>query len=400
MIDFELTETQKSILATAEEFGREVLAPAEMELDKYADPREVFSSELFKKTMAKAFELGFHKMAIPEEYGGLGLDPQTTGLVWEELARWGVGFSASLIPAGIASQLIIFLAPNNKELIDKYVIPYCEDTTGTMISAWCSSEPEVGSDGKNYYDKNVRHHTKADLKEGHFRISGTKSDFVSNGSIASFYVVFACMKPELGICGSGTFIVPADSPGLKRGKPLNKIGLRTLNQSAVFFDEVKIPERYMIFPPGELYPLLHNSILTIGNLQVGYLAVGLMRSAFEEAKEYAKRRVQWGKPIIEHQLVAEKLFKLYQAIESARAFLWKGSWLSSKNYPGDLKTSLAAKIYATEQAVIHTAEMMQVLGGYGISKEYPLEKYARDAHLLRIMDGTNETLLTKAASLL
>jgi len=400
MIDFELTETQRHIVETAREFGQEVLKPAEIELDKIADPEEVFKSDLFWKVMAQAFELGFPKMAIPEEHGGLGLDAQTIGLVWEELSRWGAGFVAGLIPSSVAPQLILFLAPDNKELIDKYVVPFCEDNTAKMISAWGSSEPEVGSDGKNYYDPNVKHHTKAVKIDGGYSITGTKSDFVSNGGIASFYIAFANLDPSLGIRGSGTFVVPGDAPGLSRGKALDKIGLRTLNQTSLFFDNVEIPENYMIFPPGEMYPMLHNSIVTVGNLGVGYVAVGLMRAAYEEALEHSKQRVQWGKPIFEHQLIAQKLFKCFQAIESARAFLWKGSWLCKTNFPGDLKTSIAAKVYATDAAVKHTAEMVQILGGYGISKEYPVEKYSRDAKLLKIMDGTNETLITKAAALL
>lgn len=118
-----------------------------------------------------------------------------------------------------------------------------------------------------------------------------------------------------------------------------------------------------------------------------------MRAAFEEALAYAKERVQWGKPIAEHQLVARKLFEIHAAIESVRALLWKGSWHCAQNFPGDLKTSVTAKILATNLAVKHTAEMVQVLGGYGISRDYKLEKYMRDAALLTIMDGTNDTLM-------
>jgi len=400
MIDFELTESQEQIVGTANEFGRDVMGPAEIALDRISDPREVFESNLFWDVMGQAYRLGFHKMAIPEAFGGLGLDPQTTGLVWEALARWGAGFAASLIPAAIVPQLISFLAPDNKELVDRYVIPFCADDRASLVTGWCSSEPEIGSDGKNYYDPKVRHHTAAVRKDGRYSITGTKSGFVSNGSIARVMIVFACVDPSLGIRGSGTFVVPGDAPGVSRGKPLDKIGLRVLNQSEVFFDGVEIPENHQIFPPGDDYPNLHHAIVTVGNLGVGYLAVGLMRAAFEDALAHARTRVQWGKPIAEHQLIAEKLFKCFQAIESARAFLWKGSWLSKRSFPGDLKTSLAAKVYATEQAVFHTSEMVQVFGGYGISKEYRVEKYARDAKLLRIMDGTNETLLFKAAALL
>jgi len=400
MVDFEITEAQRQIVATARDFGKEILQPAETQLDLLQDPEKVFKSELFWKAMNQAYQLGFHKMALPEKFGGLGLDPQTTGMVWEELARWGPGFSASLSSGSVAYQLIAFLASGNQELVEKYLVPFCNKDQADLISAWGSSEPEVGTDGSNYYDPKVHHFTNAVKKNNRFVINGTKSNFVSNGGIAKLYIIFACVEPSLGIKGSGAFIVPADAPGVSRGKALDKIGLRVLNQAPVFFEDVEIPAHYQIFGHGEAYPMLHNSIITVGNLGVGYLAVGLMRAAYEHALEYAQKRVQWGKPIHQHQLIAAKLFEIFQAIESARALLWKASWLSRLKFPGDLKMSLAAKVYATNQAVKQTAEMMQVLGGYGISKEYPLEKYARDSQLLKIMDGTNEILTLKAAAYL
>jgi alkylation response protein AidB-like acyl-CoA dehydrogenase len=400
MVDFEQNGIQRQIIQTAQDFGEDVLRPGEIELDQVADPDEVFKRDLFWDVLGQAFQLGFHKMGLAEEFGGLGLDPSTTGMVWEELGRCGAGFAASLLPGAAVQQLIALLAPHSKELVDRYVLPYAQDTTGRKISAWGSSEPNVGSDGSNYYDGNIRHHTSAVRKGDRYIINGTKSNFVSNGGIADVYLVFACVDPSQGLRGSGAFVIPGDAKGVAREKAIDKIGLRTLNQAAVFFDDVEIPEHYMIFPPGDDYPMLHNAIITVGNLGVGYLAVGLMRAAYEAALAYSKERVQWGKPIFEHQMITKKLFDVFTAIEAARAFLWKASWLCKTSFPGDLKMSLAAKIYATEQAVRHTAEMVQVLGGYGISKEYPLEKYARDANLLPIMDGTNQTLLIKAAALL
>ena len=397
MIDFTLTDTQTKIVGLAKEFGREVLYNAEIKLDRLGDAGEAEKSPIFWGALGQAFELGFSRMAIPEHLGGLGLDPQTTGMVWEELARWAPGFAATMVPGAVVPQLVSHLAGDNKQLVDRFVTPYTEDTTGRKITAWCSSEPQVGSDGSNYEDCKVHHHTQAVKKEDRFILTGAKSDFVSNGGIANAYIVFACVDPSLGLKGSGTFVVPADSPGLKRGRTLDKTGLRVLNQAPVVLDGVEVSASNLLFPHGEGYPMLHNSIITVGNLAVGYLAVGIMRAAYEHALQHCKDRVQWGKPIIEHQHVSRKLFECHMAIEAARAWLWKGSWLSTQSFPGDLKTSLGAKIFATELAVKHTAEMVQVLGGYGISKEYPVEKYARDALLLRIMDGTNETLMNKAA---
>jgi len=400
MIDFQPTDTQKQIVETARKFGKEVLQPAEIELDQIADPEEAFNSDLFWNVMGQAFELGFPMMTIPEEHGGLELDNSTTGMVWEELARWGSGITASLVAASVVPQLINHLAPMNDDLVQRYLKPFCEDTTGRKISAWASSEPDVGSDGKLYYDPNIKHYTTA-VKDGDsWIINGTKSNFVSNGTIADVFIVFACVDSSQGLRGSGTFVVPADAEGVSVGKAIDRVGLRNLNQGPVFFEDVAIPESYMIFPPGEGYPMLHNTIITIGNLGVGYLAVGIMRAAYEEALQYSKERIQGGKPIFEQQLIADKLFNCYRSIEASRALLWKASWTAKTSFPGDLSLSIAARVNATELAVQHTVEMVRVLGGYGISNEYTIEKYARDAMLLTIMDGTNETLMLKAAALL
>lgn len=400
MIDFGPTEMQNDMVRVAGAFGREVLGPSERSLDTLPVDARPFESEVFEQAMAQAFALGLHKMDVREEFGGLALDPITTGMVWEELARHGAGLTASLMAGSVVPGLVGFLAADNQELVDRYVLPYTADTTGTHLTGWGSSEPNVGSDGKNYFDPTVRHGLKAERTGNGFVLNGAKSGFVSNGGIARNLIVFACLEPELGIRGSGAFIVPGDAPGLSRGKTEDRVGLRALNQAAVFCDDVEIPEDHLIFPPGDGYPDLHNAILTVGNLGTGYLAVGLMRAAFEDALAFAKERVQWGRPIIEHQLVGKKVFEAHAAIETARALLWKGSWHTARQFPGDLRTSLTAKIYATEQAAHHTGEMMQVLGGYGLTREYPIEKCVRDAAMLRVMDGTNDTLMLKAVELL
>ena len=272
MVYFTPTDTDKQLVATARAFGREVLAPAELELDREPDPRAVFSDDRFWRVMAQAFDLGFHKMGLREDLGGLGLAPTTTARVWEELARFGPGFSASLMAGSVVPALVAFLAGHKRELVERYVTPYVEDRTGRTLTAWGSSEPDVGSDGKNYYDTSVRHATKAVKRDGRWVLSGTKSSFISNGGIAKAHVVFACVDPSLGIRGSGAFVVPADARGFTPGEAVDRIGLRTLNQAPIYLDEVEVPEDHLLFPPGESYPFLHNSIITVGNLGTGYIA--------------------------------------------------------------------------------------------------------------------------------
>jgi alkylation response protein AidB-like acyl-CoA dehydrogenase len=399
MIDLSPTEEQKEIQTLARRFAREVIRPAETALDKMADPEDVFNSRIFRDTLKKAYSLGFHKMGIREELGGLGLDPVTTGLVWEELAVGGIGITSTLLAAPVAPLFLSVLAPGKTELIARFVRPYCEDTEAKHISAWGSSEPNIGSDGSNYYDPRVYHETKARKEGKEWVIDGAKSSFVSNGGIADFFLLFCCVDQSKGIPGSGVFLVPYGE-GVTRGRPLDKIGMRALNQADMAFDRVRIPEDYMIMPPGDNYPMMHNAIKTVGNIGVGYLAVGLLRAAYEEALSYAKERVQWGKPIVEHQAVAFRLFEAFQAIEAARGLLWKASWTLANKFLGDFRLSAAARVFATNMAMKHTVEMVQVLGGYGISKEFNLEKYMRDAKLLQIMDATNEIITIKGAALL
>ncbi len=393
MIDFSMEADQTALLEVVRDFGRRRLEDAEIAVDRMTDLDAAFESPEYCGTMAAAFELGIHKMTLPAEFGGLGLDAVTSGLVWEELARYGPGFAAGLIAGSVVPALISFLAPDNDYLVERYVRPFCEDTTGTWLTGWGSSEAEVGSDGKNYDDLSVRHRVRARKVAGGYVLSGSKSAFVSNGGVARAMVIAACVEPERGLRGSGMFVVDGDAPGVDQASPEDRVGLRALNQAVVSFDDVFVPESQLIFPPGDDYPMLHHAIVTVGNLGPGYLAVGLMRAAYEEGLAYAQQRVQWGKPIIEHQLVAQRFFDIHAAIELARSLLLRGSCCSRDDFPGDLCTSLTAKVTATNFAVEHTLKMVQVLGAYGVTREYKLEKYMRDAPLLTIMDGTNDTLM-------
>ena len=209
-----------------------------------------------------------------------------------------------------------------------------------------------------------------------------------------FYREFPVIRELVNILKTEPTVFMFDGNGILHPY---EIGLATQAGIALNKPSIGIAKRL-------LYGDISGNVVKINGEKKGntYFSRTTMNAAheavFRKALEYAKVRVQWGKPIFEHQLVMKKFFDLFAAIESARALLWKASWLCKTSFPGDLKMSLTAKIYATTEAVKHTSEMVQVLAGYGISKEYTLEKYARDAKLLPVMDGTNETLMLKAAS--
>jgi len=219
---------------------------------------------------------------------------------------------------------------------------------------------------------------------------------VSNGWLADAFLLMVGFDASQGMEGTATFAIPGNLPGMSRGKPLDKLGLRALNQAEVFFDDVRITPEFLVLPGGPAYEALVERIVTAGNTAVGTLAVGVARAAYDEALCYAKQRVQGGRVIFEHQTVKLKLFNAYRHIEAARALLWKSAWLLSIGQP-HMPTAMAARTLASDMALQVTADMVQVFGGYGISKEHPVEKFYRDAKLLQIMDGTNDVVSLKAA---
>ncbi len=398
MISFELTKEQLEMQEMAHNFAKNEIRPVETELDKLANADEVFKSESFWKVLRKAYELGFHRMSIPEEMGGLGLDPIIMYLVLEELAWGGAGLASDILVAPVAAMFTAMFAGGNEELVEKYVRPFCEDKEAKHIGAWAITEPEHGSDCGFSDDPKIHFETTAKLDGDEYVINGAKSAFVSNGGIADLLLLMACVDPSQGMLGTGVFLVPGDLPGISRGKPLDKLGLRVLNQAEIFFDNVRIPQEYMLWPPGEGYQMLLETIVTFGNTSVGVLGLGVARAAYEEALSYAKERIQGGKPLIEHQAIALRLFDAYMSIEAARALLWKAAWYNTTHMPGDLRLTAAARVFATDMAMRVTVEMVQVLGGYGISKEYSLEKFLRDAKPLQIMDGTNDMMSLGAST--
>ncbi|OGO51932.1 MAG: hypothetical protein A2148_04605 [Chloroflexi bacterium RBG_16_68_14] len=398
MVDFSLPEEIEKMREMTREFARQEVRPAGIELDRIPEPEKAYTSDTMRRVLSRAYEVGFHKMNLPKEVGGLGAPPMANIVVQEELAVGDGGIASHLLVAPMIAGRAAMggnMHPFYKEYLDAFI----NDTKGEHSGAWAITEPNHGSDLFEFGQPEIQMDTRA-VKDGDdYVVNGHKSAFVSNGWLADGYLLMVNVDPSQGMEGTATFAIPGNLPGITRGKPLNKLGLRALNQSEVFFDDVRISPEFLMLPPGPGYKMMLERMVTSGNTAVGIIAVGVARAAYEEALAYARQRVQGGKVIFEHQAIKLKLFNAYRQIEAARALLWKSAWQISIGQP-HLPTAMAARTVASDMAMQVTADMVQIFGGYGISKEHPVEKFYRDAKLLQIMDGTNELVSLKAADYL
>ena len=395
MVDFALPEEVEKIRDMTREFAKKELRPAAAELDLIQDPEEAYTSDTMRRVLSRAYEIGFHKMTLGTDVGGLGAPAMTSTIVQEELAVGDAGLASHLLVAPMIAGSAV-AGRDRHPFYREYLDAFVNDTKGEHGGAWAITEPQHGSDLFQFGQPAIHMKAKAIRDGDDYVINGQKSAFVSNGWMADAFLLMVNLDGGDGMENTATFAIPGDLPGMSRGKPLNKLGLRTLNQAEVFFDDVRIPREFLVMPGGPAYKMLVESIVTAGNTAVGTLAVGVARAAYEEALAYAKERVQGDKVIFEHQVIKMKLFNAFRQIEAARALLWKSSWLLNTGKP-HLPTAMAARTLASDMAMQVTADMVQVFGGYGISKENVVEKFYRDAKLLQIMDGTNEVVSLRAA---
>jgi alkylation response protein AidB-like acyl-CoA dehydrogenase len=236
------------------------------------------------------------------------------------------------------------------------------------------------------------------VKDGDdFVITGQKAAWVSNGTIATAGALFCGVDMGDGqVQGLAAFLVPLDLEGVRRGKPLDKMGQRALNQGEIFFDEVRVPASYMVVPP-EMSAFSQDMVLSVANGGMGTTFVGVGQAAFEMALEYAKEREQGGGPILRHQSVKARLFEMYRKVEAARALNRRCIAINSQSMPPRPELAVASKVTSTQTAFEVASEALQVFGGNGLSREYPIEKVLRDARASMIEDGCNYVLSLSAA---
>lgn len=398
-LNIELTREQQAVKEETHRFARQVIRPASLELDKINDPAAMIQSPLFKDAFKKGYELGYHTIFLPDTWGGIGSDPLETHIILEELA-WGsidfaVGIGVSCFPAFFAA-----MVPDER-LIDEIIVPFCENKDASIIGCWGITEPDHGTDTlapftPEFSNPDIKGQTLAIPDGDSYIIQGQKAAWVSNGTIATHCLLYPQIDTSMGLAGGGICIVPLDLPGVKRGAPLDKLGQRALNQGEIYFDNVRIPKEYMLVDP-DSYEAMLDITLSTANVAIGTMCVGVARAAYEEALAHAKTRVQGGKPLFEHQMIKHKLFKMFMKIEAGRALSRAAMIYNYNNTPPDIEYSVAAKVFCTDMAFEVTSDAIQIFGGSGMSREYPVEKFFRDARASMIEDGANDSLMITAA---
>ena len=367
-MDFYLTETQKQVKQLARDFAEKEIAPF---VRKY-DEKGEFPFEIMKKLG----EIGFLGITFPEEYGGSGLKYLDYVVIIEEISRVdpSIGLSVAAHNGLCTNHIYCFGDENQKR---KYLPELC---TGKKIGAWALTEPQAGSDAANLL-------TTAVKENSYYILNGNKV-FTTHGSVGDVIVVMAVTDKTKGKNGISSFIVEKGYDGLIVGKKEDKLGMRASDTCSLIFDNCKVPVENLIGGEGQGYKQAME-ILAGGRIGIAALSVGLAQGAFELSLKYSKERKAFGKYIAEFQAIQWKLADMATHIESARLLTYKAAYLKDQGKDYSLYASMA-KYFASEVAVKCAIEAVQIYGGYGYIKEYPVEKFYRDAKLLTIGEGTSE----------
>ncbi len=399
-LSLELTDEHIALKEQLHRFSVEVLRPASLILDKMSAEDVIKKGSLYWDVMAKMYQNDYHTIYISDEYGGIMLDPLAVHIVWEELGYGSVGFAVSL---GCTMFTAFFAEMMADERLDnRFILPFVKCRDGSVMSCWGITEPDHGSDmlmpGTTFFrDPKVTQQVKAVKKSDRWVINGQKSAWISNGPVASNISLFLNLKPSLGIAGGGICLVDLNQKGVTRGKPLEKMGQRELPQGEIFFDNVEVPEEQMIVDQ-ESYEKMTELTLAHANAGMGGYFTGLAQAAYDLTLQYATERIQGGKRLCDHQWVQKKLFDMFVKVETCRAFSRNALVFNMNTTPPDVKYSIASKVYCTQAAFDVASDAVQIFGGYGVTKELPIEKLFRDARSGMIEDGSNDSLSISAGS--
>ncbi len=375
-LDFSLTEEQEEIRKLTHEFAINEMRPKA----DYYDEREEVPWEI----MHKAHELGLGpSSSYPEEYGGGGVDFITSLILAEELAWGDAGMAVSIQASGLAGAGILAMGTEAQRC--KY-LGLLSDPKELRLGAMGLTEPNSGSDS-------LALEMTAAKVEGGWLLNGTKQ-FCTNGGIADVHVVFATTDKQLGPAGIAGFVVEKDNPGMRQGRKERKMGVRASHTAQVIFEDCLVSEDARLgydtegnlTGPGAIGAML---MLEATRPLIAAGAVGIARAAFEFARDYALERKSFGKPIAKHQAIGFKLADMATEIDAARLLAWRAGWRAENQLPLGATGSMA-KLFAGDVAMRVTTDAVQILGGYGYIKDYPVERFMRDAKIYQIWEGTAE----------
>ncbi|MFZ1686717.1 MAG: acyl-CoA dehydrogenase [Flavobacteriales bacterium] len=367
-MNFDLTEEQLAVRDAARDFAQNVLKPGVIERDR----EQKFPTAEIKQLG----ELGFLGMMVDHKYGGGGMDAVSYVLAMEEISK--VDASCSVVMS-VNNSLVCWGLETfgNEEQKMKYLVPLAK---GEKIGAFCLSEPEAGSDATS------QRTTAIDMGD-HYLVNGTKN-WITNGGTASTYLVMAQTDAAKGHKGINCLIVEKGMPGFVVGAKEDKLGIRGSDTHTLMFQDVKVPKANRIGEDGFGFKFAMKT-LAGGRIGIASQALGIASGAFELAVAYSKERKAFGKMISEHQAIQFKLADMATEIEAARLLCLKAAWLKDQHLDYAQASSMA-KLFASEVAMRHTVEAVQIHGGYGYVKEYHVERLMRDAKITQIYEGTSE----------
>jgi acyl-CoA dehydrogenase len=366
-MNFALTDDEKALQETARKFAREVMRPKAAHFDE--------ASEFPRDIIRQAYELGLMNMTIPQAHGGMELSHQAQVVVAEELA-WGcAGMATSMIANDLA--LLPIILGGSSEQREKFLRPF---TQGFKLASFALTEPSAGSD--------VAGLRCTARRDGDVYVVNGQKQWITNGEYAEQYSLFCTLDPAQKHKGILCLVVEGRPKGLTVGKHENKMGQRASNTVTLTFEDVRVPVANRIGREGEGFLIAMNT-LDHSRPLTAMFAVGVARAALEHALDYAKQRQQFGKPIADFQAIQFMLADMAADIEAARLLAYKAAWLLDSGQRNTLVSSYA-KRFAADMAMRATTDAVQIFGGYGYSKEYPVEKLMRDAKLIQIYEGTSQ----------
>jgi acyl-CoA dehydrogenase len=367
VIGFSLSDDLREIQARAARFAQEEILPIAAEYDR--------KGEVPPGIAEKAKAAGLLNVTIPQEYGGMGYGALQSAIIAEELGAACAGISITILVNGLALTPIQLFG--NDEQKERFLRPIAE--TG-KLAAFCLTERGAGSDASSLK-------TTA-LPDGDDLVINGQKCFITSGGLAEVMTVFALTDPERGPRGVSAIIVPGKASGIRVSKVEDKMGQRASNTVELTFENVRVPRANLLGKPGRGFPIALQT-LDFGRSGVAALSVGVARAALGYAVTYAKERQQFGAPIVNNQGVSFLLADMAMKVEAARLLTWQAAWMVDQGLAVTDKSAMA-KCFASDTAMAVTTDAVQIHGGYGYMKDYPVEKLMRDAKLLQIYEGTNQ----------